>query len=131
MVCLNNNILQHNADGEKTISRVFLLQSVTSDMKSTPTTTSVSTYYLVSMAGSPLCASTPTPYSRFLPPIFMPVYALPVIHRWESPILHYHIIRVNYHYPFLGVIFGVIFMILLNKITIKNSQIVALFPLLW
>ena len=27
-----------------------------------------------------------------------------VEHRWELPVLSYHIIRVNYHYPILGVI---------------------------
>ena len=31
-----------------------------------------------------------------------------VHHRWELPILHYHIIGVNHPYPFLGVIFRVI-----------------------
>ena len=29
-------------------------------------------------------------------------------HRWELPVLRYHIIRGNYHYPFLGIIFLVI-----------------------
>ena len=27
-------------------------------------------------------------------------------HRWELPVLRYHIIRVNHPYPFFGVIFG-------------------------
>ena len=29
-------------------------------------------------------------------------------HRWELPVLRYHGVRGNYHYPFLGVICSVI-----------------------
>ena len=43
-------------------------------------------------------------------------------HRWELPVLRYHRIRVNYPYPFVGVKCWVIFMILLDKITIKESN---------
>ena len=52
---------------------------------------------------------------------------VPGEHIWELPVLSYHSIRGNYHYPFLGVIFRWFCMILLDKITIKTSQIVTLF----
>ena len=48
-------------------------------------------------------------------------------HRWELPVLCYHGIRGNYHYPFLGVTFSVILHDFIRKIAIKISQIVTLF----
>ena len=34
------------------------------------------------------------------------LFYLTTKHIWELPVLRYHRIRVNYAYPFLGVIFG-------------------------
>ena len=55
-------------------------------------------------------------------------YLPPHIHRWELPVLCYHIIRVNYLYPFWGVIFGVILHGFIRQNYHKTSQIVTLFP---
>ena len=49
-------------------------------------------------------------------------------HRWDLTVPHYNIIRVNYPYPFLGKIVWQFCMIFLDKTTIKNSQIVTVFP---
>ena len=43
-------------------------------------------------------------------------------YRWVLSVLRYHIIRVNYPYPFLGVIFGVILHDFIRKNYHKNRS---------
>ena len=52
-------------------------------------------------------------------------------HRWELTVLRYHRIRINYLYPFWGVIFGVILHDFIRQNYRKTSQIVTLFSSLW
>ena len=58
-------------------------------------------------------------------PIFLFIY----YHRWELPVLHYQGIRVNYPYPFLGVIFRVILHGFIRKNYHINSPIVTPFSI--
>ena len=52
-------------------------------------------------------------------------------HRWELPLLYYHIVRKNYPYPFLWIIFWVILHGFIWQNYHKNSQIITLFSSLW
>ena len=49
-------------------------------------------------------------------------------HRWELPVLRYHRIRVNYPYPFLGVILRIILHDFIRKNTIKTVNSLPFFP---
>ena len=50
-------------------------------------------------------------------------------HRWELPVLRYHGIRVNYPYPFLGVIFMVILHDFIIKLPLKIVKPLPFSPL--
>ena len=51
-------------------------------------------------------------------------------HRWELPVLRYHGIRGNYHYPFLGVIVSVILHDFIRQNYHKNMSDCYPFPLI-
>ena len=58
---------------------------------------------------------------------------LPIVtqrNRWELPVLRYHSIRGNYHYPFLGVIYSVILHDFIGKNYHKNQSDRYPFPLI-
>ena len=46
-------------------------------------------------------------------------------HRRELPVLHYHSIRGNYHYPFLGVNFPVILHGFIGQHNLKAHYLLA------
>ena len=51
-------------------------------------------------------------------------------HRWELPVIRYHSIRGNYHYPFLGVLFSVILHDFIRQNYHKNQSDPYPFPLI-
>ena len=50
-------------------------------------------------------------------------------HIWEITVLYYHRIRVNFPYPFLGIVFIVNFHVLKRQISIKIVQLLPFSPL--
>ena len=57
------------------------------------------------------------------------VFGSPDCHRWESPVLCYHVITANYPYPFLGKFFMVILNGFIRKVTIKTVKPLPFPPL--
>ena len=73
--------------------------------------------------GIGLLIRQPTPHWRTY-------YTCSLTHRWELPVLRYHGIRGNYHYPILGVLFSVILHGFIRQNYHKNQSDRHPFPLI-